>query len=239
MTTSNPGLRLRSAATLTLVALGAAVVSLFGATTTANAAPDAYVAISVGLGNDNPPVVTIGGMSIGPDADQARIASLSNCQNNGGNHCVFEMSATNACAAAAANDYGEIEAAQNPSVQAAESSAMSKLQNQQGAHVVVSGCANGQVSPPPPPSSPPPAPPKQGPTVSFKTIVGGLQAHITDRSGVTSQCTYVTDDVNRSFALAANASYDLKIVPAVPRFRTWNVTITCDNGTSTQATTYF
>lgn len=241
MTSNNPGRRLRIAAGVTLLAMGAALANLLGATVTANAAPDAYVAISVGLGNDNPPVVTIGGMSIGPDADQARIASLSNCQNNGGNHCVFEMSATNACAAAAANDYGEIEAAQNPSVQAAEGSAMSMLQNQQGAHVVVSGCANGQVSPPPPPQSPPPPPPapKQGPTVSFKPIVGGLQAHITDRSGVSSQCTYVTDEVNRSFALAANSSYDLKIVPAIPRFKTWNVTITCDNGTSTQASTYF
>ncbi|MDT5354967.1 MAG: hypothetical protein QOJ56_3499, partial [Mycobacterium sp.] len=25
----------------------------------------------------------------------------------------------------------------------------------------------------------------------------------------------------------------------VPQFRNWNVTTTCDNGTSTQATTYF
>ena len=38
---------------------------------------------------------------------------------------------------------------------------------------------------------------------------------------------------------AANASYDLRIVPAVPQFRNWTVTITCDNGTSTTATTYF
>ena len=75
--------------------------------------------------------------------------------------------------------------------------------------------------------------------MSFKTIVGGLVAHITDRSGVSSQCTYVTDGVNRSFALPANSAYDLKIVPAIPQFRNWTVTITCDNGTSTTATTYF
>lgn len=36
-----------------------------------------------------------------------------------------------------------------------------------------------------------------------------------------------------------NTTYDLKIVPAIPRFRNWNVTITCDNGTSTQVTHYF
>jgi hypothetical protein len=37
----------------------------------------------------------------------------------------------------------------------------------------------------------------------------------------------------------ANSSYDLKIVPAVPQFRNWNITIACDNGTSTQTTDYF
>jgi hypothetical protein len=69
--------------------------------------------------------------------------------------------------------------------------------------------------------------------------VGGLEAHITDRSGVASQCTYVMDDINRPFALAANATFDLKIVPAIPRLRDRNVTITCDNGTKTQTTTRF
>ena len=145
----------------------------------------------------------------------------------------------NGCAAAAANDYGEIEAASDASVQVAQNSAMSKLQNQQGAHVVVSGCSSGQAAPPPPPQPTPPAPPKLGPTVSFNPILGGLEALITDRSGVSSQCTYTTDNFDRSFALAANATYDLKIVPAIPRFKNWNVTISCDNGTSTQATTYF
>jgi hypothetical protein len=220
------------------IAVAALVTGLLGTPATANAA-DAYVALSVGLANDNPPVQTIGGMSIGPDADQARIASLSNCQNNGGNHCVFEVSAKNACAAAAANDAGEIEAATDPNVQGAQSSATSKLQSQQGAHIVVSGCASGQVGPPSPPTSSTPPAPKLGPTVSFNPIVGGLQAHITDRSGVSSQCTYTTDNYNRSFALPANSSYDLKIVPAVPELRNWNVTITCDNGTSTQVTTFF
>ncbi|TPG34162.1 DUF4189 domain-containing protein [Mycolicibacterium hodleri] len=238
--TSNitPQRRIRLAAGIILIAAAASGAGLLSAAT-ADAAPDAYVALSVGLAGDNPPVQTIGGMSIGPDADQARIASLSNCQNNGGNHCVFEVSAMNACAAAAANDYGEIEAASDPSVQVAKTNALSKLESSQGAHIVVSGCANGQIDPPAPPPNNPPAPPKQGPTVSFKVIVGGIQAHITDRSGVTSQCTYATDNVNRSFALPANSSYDLKIVPAIPQFRNWTVTIACDNGTSTQATTYF
>jgi hypothetical protein len=36
-----------------------------------------------------------------------------------------------------------------------------------------------------------------------------------------------------------NATDDLKIVPAVPQFRDRNVTITCDNGTTTEITTKF
>jgi hypothetical protein len=144
---------------------------------------------------------------------------------------------TNECAAAASNNYGEEVGAKGSTVAAASSAALGQLQNQTGAKVVVSGCSNGATTPPPPPIDPPA--PKLGPTVSFKTVLGGLEAHITDRSGVSSQCTYVTDNVNRSFALAANSSYDLRIVPAIPQFRNWTVTITCDNGTSTTATTYF
>jgi hypothetical protein len=195
--------------------------------------------LAIGFVNENPPVTVVGGSSIGPDRNQAGIGSLSNCQNNGGSHCVTEVIAMNACAAAAVNDYGEMTGASNPSLQAAEASAKGMLQNQQGARIVVSGCSNGQTPPPPPDNPPAPPAPKLGPTVSFKTILGGLQAHITDRSGVSSQCTYATDDFSRGFGLAANSSYDLKIVPAVPKFRNWNVTVTCDNGTSTQTTTYF
>jgi hypothetical protein len=129
--------------------------------------------------------------------------------------------------------------ASDASLSVAESKAKNMLQNQQGAKVIVSGCSNGATQPPPsqPPTQPPA--PKLGPTVSWNPVVGGLVAHITDRSGVSSQCTYTTDNYNRSFALPANSTYDLRIVPAVPEFRNWNVTITCDNGTSTQATTYF
>jgi hypothetical protein len=92
-----------------------------------------------------------------------------------------------------------------------------------------------QAPPPPPPAELP----KQGPTVSWDPTIGGLVAHITDRSGVTSQCTYTSDFYTRSFALKANSTFDLKIVPAIPQLRNWDVTISCDNGTSTQTTTFF
>jgi hypothetical protein len=81
--------------------------------------------------------------------------------------------------------------------------------------------------------------PKEGPTVSFDPILGGLNVHITDRSGVTSQCTYDADGFTRAFRLEANSSTDLKIVPAVPKLDNWNINVTCDNGTSTQTTQFF
>jgi hypothetical protein len=68
---------------------------------------------------------------------------------------------------------------------------------------------------------------------------GGRTAHITDRSGVAAQCTYTSEGFSRSFFLPANSTYDLAIVPAVPQFRNHDVTITYENGTSTQTPTFF
>lgn len=82
-------------------------------------------------------------------------------------------------------------------------------------------------------------PPAQGPTVSWDPTLGGLVAHISDRSGVTAQCTYRSDFYTRGFALPANSTYDLRIVPAVPQFRNWDVSITCDNGATTKTTEFF
>ena len=232
----NPAGRRGRTVAATLLAAAATAVGIMGAAP-AHAA-DQYIALAIGFVSENPPVTMAGGSAISSSQDQAAQGALTNCVNNGGNHCVTEVIATNECAAAASNDYGEMTGASDPSLSVAQSKAKSMLQNQQGAKVIVFGCANGST-PPPPPDQPPPPAPKQGPTVSFDKVLGGLVAHITDRSGVSSQCTYTTDDFNRSFALPANSAYDLRIVPAVPQFRNWTVTITCDNGTSTTATTYF
>ena len=71
-----------------------------------------------------------------------------------------------------------------------------------------------------PAPAPPPAPkPLQGPGVSWDPRVGGLTAHINDRSGVAAQCTYQSDFYTRSFFLPANSTYDLMIVPAIPKFQ--------------------
>ena len=239
MTTTHkrrPGRRGRTIAAVLLAAI-AIVVGMVGAPAPAHAA-DQYIALALGYVNENPPVTMAGGSAINADEQQAAFGSLSNCESNGGGGCVTQVIAKNECAAAASNDYGEMTGASDPSLSVAQSKAKGLLQIQQGAKVIVSGCASGATPPPPDDPTPPPAP-KLGPTVSFETVLGGLEAHITDRSGVSSQCTYVTDDVNRSFALAANSTYDLRIVPAVPQFRNWTVTITCDNGTSTTATTFF
>jgi hypothetical protein len=81
--------------------------------------------------------------------------------------------------------------------------------------------------------------PKQGPDVSFDKVIGGVVAHITDRSGVAAQCEYKSDFYSRNFSLPAKGTFDLRIVPAIPEFRDWPVNITCDNGTSTNTSTFF
>lgn len=222
----------------TLLASAASVVGMISVAAPAQAA-DQYIALAIGYVNENPPVTVAGGSAISTNQEQAGQQALTNCSGNGAGHCTVFAVATNACAAAAANDYGERTGATAATVAAAATLAKGQLQNQQGAKIVVSGCSNGSSTPPPNDPPPPPPAPKQGPTVSFNTVVGGLEAHITDRSGDSSQCTYSTDGFNRSFALPANSTYDLRIVPAVPRFKNWTVTIKCDNGTSTTATTYF
>lgn len=240
MTTTQNTTKARKGRTLAAIVL-AASASVAGMLTVAAPAQaaDQYLALAIGYVNENPPVTTAGGSGISANETQAAQLSLTNCSGNGAGQCTAQVIAKNECAAAASNDYGERTGASAPTLAAAQSKAKSLLEIQQGARIVVSGCANGSTPPPPNDPPPPPPAPKLGPTVSFQKVLGGLEAHITDRSGVTSQCTYATDDFNRSFGLPANSSYDLRIVPAVPQFRDWTVTITCDNGTKTTATTYF
>ena len=80
---------------------------------------------------------------------------------------------------------------------------------------------------------------KPGPGVSFDPVIGGVVAHVNDRSGVAAQCEYKSDFYTRSFFLPANGTYDLRIVPAIPEFRDRPVDITCDNGTVTNTSTFF
>jgi hypothetical protein len=227
-----------TAAAAVIVAAGAIAAGGLGSAAPANAAQDQYVVLSTGaLGYvDQNGYEYAGGVGIGPDASAAADLSMSNCKHNGSVDCHVMVTAKNACGAVASNRAGDQAIGTDPVLDNARQNALNALQNKDASRIVVSDCTAPQPAPPNPPS---PAPPNQGPTVSWNPIVGGVEAHITDHSGVSSQCTYATDNFNRSFALPANSTYDLKIVPAIPQHRNWNVTITCDNGTSTQATTYF
>jgi hypothetical protein len=99
-----------------------------------------------------------------------------------------------------------------------------------------------QAAPQPaePPANPPDSQsaPKQGPLVSAEPGIGGVTFHITDRSGVASQCTYSSEGFETSFALPANGSFDL-FVPAFPLGKTRTGTVTCDNGTSTNTSVFY
>ena len=88
------------------------------------------------------------------------------------------------------------------------------------------------------------AKPLKPPTIDFKPInlgfvTTGLEATITDRSGVASNCTYTSSVVSRDFALPANGRATVKITPLVPTGTTFDVNVTCDNGTSLDTTTTF
>jgi hypothetical protein len=74
--------------------------------------------------------------------------------------------------------------------------------------------------------------------VSAEPGLTGVTFHVTDRSGVASQCTYSSEGYTDSFGLPANGSFDL-FVPAVRLFKTRTGTITCDNGTSTNTSVFY
>ncbi|PEG35292.1 hypothetical protein CQY20_22230 [Mycolicibacterium agri] len=79
---------------------------------------------------------------------------------------------------------------------------------------------------------------KQGPLVSAEPALAGVTFHITDRSGVASQCTYSSEGYKASFGLPANGSFDL-FVPAIRLFKTRTGLIECDNGTSTPTSVFY
>jgi hypothetical protein len=79
----------------------------------------------------------------------------------------------------------------------------------------------------------------KGPSIALAPGFGSLVIHITDHSGVTSQCQYNSDFVNRSFRLEKNSTFDINVVPAVPLGIDHQVDITCDNGAETHQSVLF
>ena len=85
-----------------------------------------------------------------------------------------------------------------------------------------------------------PAGPPPGPTLSQpKPVTGGIVITVTDHSGQTSKCHYDSEVFKRDFTLPANSSTDLTFIPALALDRDWPVTVTCDNGATTQQTIHF
>jgi hypothetical protein len=142
---SPAGRRRRHTAATLLVAAAATAAATLVPTATAHAAGDQFIAIAVGgAANTQYPVDTRGGVATGTDQQQTIWAAQGNCSNNGGTHCYYEIGATNGCAAAAANDAGEVQGGTGDMLRMAQVAALHKLSNQTGAHIVTSGCANPQ-----------------------------------------------------------------------------------------------
>jgi hypothetical protein len=95
-------------------------------------------------------------------------------------------------------------------------------------------CNNKEDAPAAAPAGPPP-----GPTLTPKDVPGGLVVTVTDKSGKTSKCHYDSEVFKRDFTLPANSSTDLTFIPALALDRDWPVTVTCDNGATTQQTIHF
>jgi hypothetical protein len=87
-----------------------------------------------------------------------------------------------------------------------------------------------------------PAPAKQAksqPGVTSDTVIGGLVIHVMNNSDDTTKCHYDSEVVDRDFTLQPRTNTDLTIVPALPLFRDWNYSVTCDNDTSTSGRIFF
>jgi hypothetical protein len=81
----------------------------------------------------------------------------------------------------------------------------------------------------------PVAAPKAPPTITSDQVIGGIVVHVKNNTPDTTKCHYDSDVIDRDFTLEPDATTDLKLVPALPLFRTWHVVVTCDNDTKGEA----
>ena len=114
--------------------VGATLVGAFSAAAPANAAPDLYVGLSYSFQS------SISGIAVTGDGEQSRINSLGNCQDKGGNHCVWFGSFKNTCAALAILGQQEWNSATGATRKDAEDQALAQ---NPGSHIAVSGCTSG------------------------------------------------------------------------------------------------
>lgn len=110
-----------------------------------------------------------------------------------------------------------------------------------GSHTVTLNCQHDPLAGTPP--RPTPTMTVQTPTaqnIDVRPFTGGLTVNIKDNTGIPARCTYRADWYRSlPFSLAGGGTYDLKIIPSIGTGRNWNVTVSCDNGTSTNVTKFF
>ncbi|WP_319452845.1 MULTISPECIES: DUF4189 domain-containing protein [unclassified Mycobacterium] len=116
------------------MAAGAVAAGALGTSSAANAYADYYVALAYSFQSD------VAGLANNQtDSEQARFASLKNCQDdNGGNHCIWYGSFSNECAALAVLGAQDAATATAPDLRTAEQKALAA---NPGGRIVASGCA--------------------------------------------------------------------------------------------------
>lgn len=125
----SPGRRL---AVTTMLAAGAAAAAIL-APPAAQANVDYYVALAYSMESD------VRGVAFNlTDPEQARIGALKNCQDDGGNHCVWYGTFRNECAALAVKGVQEWVAIPAADLQTAEQKALAA---NPGSKIGASGCA--------------------------------------------------------------------------------------------------
>jgi hypothetical protein len=161
-----------------------------------------------------------------PNVESAYSAAKAACVGSGGTDCKVVGGAISGCAALiVAGDFATVGFGDTPATAATDALSIAA-----GGTIKDTQC-----------SSAPAAPanvPKQGPTVSPQPGLTGVTFHITDRSGVASQCTYSSEGFETSFGLPANGSFDLD-VPAIRLLKNRTGKVTCDNGTSTPTSVFY
>jgi hypothetical protein len=110
-----------------------------------------------------------------------------------------------------------------------------------GSHTVTLNCQHDPLAGTPP--RPTPTMTVQTPTahnIDVRPSTGVLTVNIKDNTGRSGMCTYRADWYRSlPFSLAGGGTYELRIVPSIAAGRNWNVTVSCDNGASTNVTKFY
>jgi hypothetical protein len=76
--------------------------------------------------------------------------------------------------------------------------------------------------------------PKADVGITSDEVIGGIIIHVKNNTPDQTKCHYDSEVIDKDFTLEPDKTTDLRLVPAVPLFRTWHV-VTCDNGAKGEA----